>query len=242
MDHSFITERANRTINEDAVALHETDGNYCFVVADGLGGHGRGEEASALVTNRIIDFFQSEDHSVKCIEPAIEYAQHELLKEQKKKSAYFEMKTTVVVLVVEHSGMARWGYVGDSRLYLLKKNKIKVQTQDHSVPQMLAMAGDIRPKDIRFHPDRNKLLRVMGVKWSRAMYDVSKPIKLKKNQSFLLCTDGFWEWIDEDQICACRKDSDTAQKWLDRMQEIIVRNGTASDKEMDNYSAIAVLL
>lgn len=240
MDYASLSRIGGREINEDALSVCETEGNYCFVVADGLGGHGRGEEASALVVNNIMKYFLEIDHTVQCIDAAIQYAQQELLKEQNKKSAYFEMKTTVVVLIVEQSGVAKWGYVGDSRLYMLRKNRIKMQTQDHSVPQMLMLAGDIQPEEIRFHPDRNKLLRVMGVHWSRPMYDVSKPIKLRKKQSFLLCTDGFWEWIDEKQICACKKESNSPQQWLEHMKTIIEQNGAPTEKEMDNYSAIAV--
>lgn len=241
MDYAILTEKADREINEDTVKVVQCDGSSCFVVADGLGGHGRGEEASELVANCIADYFQRTDHTVRCIAPAIECAQQLLLDAQKKQAAYFEMKTTVVVLVVEQNGTAQWGYVGDSRLYLLRKHKIKLQTQDHSVPQMLVTAGDIRAKDIRFHPDRNKLLRVMGVQWQRPMYEVSKPIRLKKNQSFLLCSDGFWEWIDEQKISACRKKSETAQEWLDRMGEIVVRNGAQSNTETDNRSAVTVI-
>ncbi len=241
MDYACLTNTGGREVNEDSVAVCETEGNYCFVVADGLGGHGRGEEASALVTQCITQYFREKDHSVQCIGPAIEFAQQELMQAQKKKAAYFEMKTTVVVLIVEKGGLYRWGYVGDTRLYMLKKNRIKAQTLDHSVPQMLTVAGDIRAKDIRFHPDRNKLLRVMGVQWQRPMYDVSKPAKLKKETSFLLCTDGFWELVDEEQICDCRRQSATAQEWIDRMQAILAQNGAACEKEMDNYTAAAIL-
>lgn len=239
MDYAYITKTAGREINEDSVAVCEVDGNYCFVVADGLGGHGRGEEASSLVTARITEYFRQTDHTVNCIEPAIDYAQQELLKEQKRKLALAEMKTTVVVLVIERNGLYRWGYVGDSRLYLFRKNKIKQRTQDHSVPQMLALAGDICEDEIRFHPDRNKLLRVLGVPWTRTMYDVSKSEKLKRKRAFLLCTDGFWELIDEMHMCDCCKESDSAGLWLEKMEHIVLKNG--AEKEMDNYSAVAVL-
>lgn len=241
MDYACLTMPGGREVNEDSLSVCEVDGNYCFVVADGLGGHGRGEEASALVAEHITQFFKETDHTVRCVEKAIDSAQEALMQAQQERGAASEMKTTVVVLVVEKNGLFRWGYVGDSRLYMLKKHKIKAQTLDHSVPQMLAMAGDIRTRDIRFHPDRNKLLRVMGVQWTRTMYDVSKTMRLKKGQSFLMCTDGFWELIDEAQICACRKDSDTAQQWLNRMQQIVERTGSESEKEMDNFSAIAVI-
>ena len=56
----------------------------------------------------------------------------------------------------------------------------------------------------------------------------------------MLCTDGFWEFIDEKEIQQCLKQSKSAQEWLDRMAEIVSQHGEGQD--MDNYSAIAVLL
>ena len=109
---------------------------------------------------------------------------------------------------------------------------------DHSVPQMLALAKDIKEKDIRFHPDRNKLLRVMGIEWGGHSYELSDTMNVKNKLSFLLCTDGFWELITESEIEKTHKNTDGAIEWINKMVSIVENNG--KDKDMDNFSAIAV--
>ena len=167
MSYEFVTEAGNRSVNEDCIKCSEKNGSFCFVVADGLGGHGKGEIASKIVAEEMIKCFEESETPELCIEQAFLSAQNVLLDEQLAQHAKFEMKTTAVMLVISSGGVARWGHIGDSRLYLFKKSKMKTRTIDHSVPQMLVLAKDIKERDIRFHPDRNKLLKVMGVPWGR---------------------------------------------------------------------------
>lgn len=105
---------------------------------------------------------------------------------------------------------------------------------------MLASRGDIRDKDIRRHEDRNRLLRVMGSEWDRPEYQMSNQIPLTNHTSFLLCSDGFWELIDEKMMCKTLKKSNTPEKWLQSMETVIWENGRGTN--MDNYSAIAVFV
>lgn len=114
------------------------------------------------------------------------------------------------------------------------------RSQDHSVPQMLVNRGDIKEKDIRHHEDRSRLLRVMGTEWDSPKYQVVDDIKLTNRSSFLLCSDGFWELIDEKQMCKLLKKAADPQDWLGKMEEIVLANGTGTN--MDNYSAIAVFV
>ena len=237
IDFAQYTNAGSREINEDYITSAKKDNSYIFVLADGLGGHGRGEEASELVSEEILNCFRAWDNFADNMGQAIEYAQQKLLEKQRENFARFEMKTTLVVLFISDN-VIRWGHIGDSRLYLMKKHKIKKRTMDHSVPQMLALAKDIKEKDIRFHPDRNKLLRVMGIEWGGHSYELSDTMKVKNKLSFLLCTDGFWELITESEIEKTHKNTDGAIEWINKMVSIVENNG--KDKDMDNFSAIAV--
>ena len=229
----------NRDVNEDSIRGAEKNGRYCFIVADGLGGHGRGDEASCIVSDEIIRLFNSYDGELKdFIGPAIDKAQEKLMDEQIVRGGRFQMKTTVVVLVIEGSN-AYWGFVGDSRLYYFKNSKMKKRTIDHSVPQMLVLAKNIKEKEIRHHPDRNKLLRVLGIEWDKPMYELDS-VKLKNKQAFLLCTDGFWELITEDKMEEYLKKSETVAQWLEKMADDVKSNGVGLN--MDNYSAVAVVI
>ena len=103
---------------------------------------------------------------------------------------------------------------------------------------MLVAAGEIDEKEIRHHPDRNRLVRVMGMEWDEPKYQVSEPMPEELGQAFLLCSDGFWENIEEEQMEACLEKYANPPEWLERMEKIVVKNGRGTN--MDNYSAIVV--
>ena len=237
VSYSIYTDVGSRDVNEDSVAVVEKDGAYCFILCDGLGGHGKGELASGYVVEHIKTEFCKCSDVNSFLESIMDQAQEGLLKEQQRIGAQFEMKTTAVVLVVNNDSF-RYAYIGDSRMYHFRNNKVKARSLDHSVPQMLAMAGDIKEKHIRKHPDRNRLLRVMGIEWEGSRYELSEAQPLQVSDAFLLCSDGFWEPIVEKEMCKLLKKSSDAEQWLAAMAERVRINGEGTD--MDNNSAIAV--
>lgn len=233
--YAVLTDKGERVLNEDATAVCIESDRLGFVLCDGLGGHGQGDVASQFVVSKI----KEELLQGKSIEESILCAQEGLLKKQEEENAGASMKTTVTCLTIE-GNHARFGHVGDSRVYLFEKHKYIMRSQDHSVPQMLVSSGEIREKDIRHHEDRNRLLRVMGTEWDRPKYQIVDNIRLTKHASFLLCSDGFWELIDEKQMCKALKKAVSPEDWLAQMEKVVWLNGKGTN--MDNYSAIAVFI
>ena len=240
MRYAMISERGSREINEDYVgkALSENSDRGCFVLCDGLGGHGHGEVASRLVVESVLQNYQTAQRDKNFIENAIMEGQERLLTLQRERHEQSEMKTTAVVLYIDD--MIQWCHVGDSRLYYFQKKKLVQRTLDHSVPQMLVYAGEIKEKEIRNHPDRNRLLRVMGMEWGGSPYTLAEPVDKTNEQAFLLCSDGFWELIVEKDMQKCLKKAKSPEEWLELMRQIVLKNG--KDRDMDNFSAIAVWL
>lgn len=238
MEWFASTNIGSREINEDSIYADCSNGRGLFVVADGLGGHGKGDVASTLAVNAFKETFSSYLESLSALLPkAFLNAQTVILTEQTRTGCPFQMKTTVCALAID-DGKLIWGHIGDTRLYAFSRNKIKVRTLDHSVPQMLVLAHDIKEKDIRNHPDRNKLLRVLGVSGDVPKFEVTEIQNATKYQAFLLCSDGFWELILEKEMCAALKKSSSAAEWLGEMKKIVEQRGGSVD--MDNYSAITV--
>jgi len=220
------------------VASFERDGRYLFALADGLGGHGGGDVASELVVTKSLEVF--EDAPPKdCLALCFTKAQDALMEEQRKRGAGAKMKTTLVLFNIEPDRVG-WGHIGDSRLYVFHSCRVVIRTSDHSVPQMLVSTGEITEKEIRSHPDRNRLLRVMGVEWDNPRYQLAGEFPLIAGTSYLLCTDGFWELIDEKEMCRDLKLAETPEEWLNLMEKKVLKNGKG--KNMDNYSAIAVFI
>ena len=238
LDYAVISELGGRNVNEDFVGAKELGENYCFLVCDGLGGHGMGDIASRFVTNCFLEQFVSHGTASNFLPATFSFAQDALLHYQQAHNAGGKMRTTVAALVINGSQVSI-GYIGDSRVYIFRRNSTLQRTIDHSVPQMLALAGEIEETEIRSHPDRNKILRAMGIDWPKPMYDLLPTMALEQCQGFLLCSDGFWECITEDKMIELLNKSTSAQAWLDAMSDIVRQNG--SFKNMDNYSAIAII-
>jgi len=240
MNYSIISESGDREENEDYALSGISERLSCFILCDGLGGHGAGDIASRIVSNTIKDYFienQSVDNAN--ISNAFKTAQNMLLNKQKANNELFGMRTTAAILLTD-SNTLKIAHIGDTRVYVFYKNKIVMRTYDHSVPQMLVMTGEIKEKHIRGNLQRNILLRAMGMKWGSCKYEISEPRPVSKCQAFLLCSDGFWEYIDEKTMCRYLRKSRNSEEWINLMTEEVRKNGYGN--EMDNYTAIAGIL
>jgi serine/threonine protein phosphatase PrpC len=200
----MVTNQGSREYNEDSADSIRLGDNFCFVVADGLGGHGKGEVASQKVIEVCLREFANYTANEKFLTAAFTNSQAEILAKQDAEGDKTSMKTTAVCLSVI-DGVCQWGHIGDSRLYAFHKKKsfmshIVERTLDHSVPQMLVLTGDIKEKNIPHHPDRNRLLRVLGVEWDSPKYELSQETELNIYHAFLLCTDGFWELVSTKKM------------------------------------------
>jgi serine/threonine protein phosphatase PrpC len=238
IDYDLYTNPGGRANNEDYVAAASHGDEYCFALCDGLGGHDRGEVASKLVADTVTELFKESGNSADFMDRSFNLAQEKLLELQKKEGLENAMKTTAVVLVVtpEH---IKWAHIGDSRLYHFFNGGSRYErTRDHSLVQMMADTGEIKEKDIRKHPDRNKVLRVMGAPWGRRSYDKSAILEREGEHSFLLATDGFWEYVYEEEMVTHLRETTDAKSWLEKMLPLV--EARADMSRTDNFSAIAV--
>lgn len=240
IEYATVTEIGEKERNEDAVKVfinHELS-TYGFVLADGLGGHGNGDVASRFVVDCVGAAIENTDGFCGTfLDESFEVAQ-QLLMDEKERTGMMSIKTTLVTLVITGK-TARWGHIGDSRLYHFRDGKMLSRTLDHSVPQMLALSGQIKEKEIRHHPDRSVLLRAMGAEWDAPAYEVDqRRLRTIKGDTFLICSDGFWEWIDEKTMSKILKRYASAYDALRAMTAEVKANGAG--KGMDNLSAILV--
>ncbi len=226
-----------RSVNEDTADATFDAGVGCWVVADGLGGHGGGQLASRAAVDAALDSFRSSPEIASAtLERAVRDANEAVLRAQVG-SEHPGMRTTLTILISD-SRKAAWAHVGDTRLYHLRDGSIIHQTADHSVPQGLVEAGEISVHEIRSHPERNRILRALGQSNPQRPSTVA-PIALEQGDAFLLCSDGWWEYVNESEMEVDYAKSDTADAWLDHMmQRVLLRaNGV-----FDNLTALAVLV
>jgi len=221
-----------RACNEDSVRIvTKGDDQVCVLVADGLGGHGGGAQASGAVADTICAMWQKAQPGVD-MECMVQCAHQAVLKLQTSQCA---MKSTVVVLAL-NQGFAEWAHVGDSRLYYFHNKALSFQSRDHSASQIAVMLGDITPDQIRFHADRNRVLRALGQDCDLLVETRDQPL-LPGHHAFLLCTDGFWEYVLESEMEEDLRTSADPEEWIAKMRS---RLSKRIPKDNDNNTAAAV--
>lgn len=229
------SSRGGRSYNEDSVRSFQHADAAAVVVADGLGGHGGGDIASKIAADTMIQLFASEPiATAEKLRAMFEEANSRILKEQ---DSFRKMRSTCVTLLLNGKSAA-WAHVGDSRLYHFSDGNLAFQTADHSVSFLAYRSGEIPYAGIRFHEDRNKVLRALGN--DENIRAEIAGIELKKGfYAFLLCTDGLWEYVLETEMQIDLAKSETPEDWI---SYLIARLSQRVNGKNDNYSAAAVFL
>lgn len=234
LDTYYYSSIGGRKENEDAVELRENSAGAVAVLADGLGGQGDGSIASRTICESLIKLGADGGFpSGESLTAAFEKANAELIAKQTNR---FHMKTTAVYLCV-HDDRAVWAHVGDSRLYHVHNGLLCHYTLDHSASQLAVYLGQITRKEIPQDPGRNRLLRALGVEGEKA--DVHDAVPLDRGRhAFLLCSDGLWEYLSDEEITAICSRNLSAKEMLGTMVKL--KNQRCA-QNCDNNSAILIL-
>jgi len=203
-----------RTENEDAVlswlAISSSDDDLpafgIFIIADGMGGHEFGEKASAMTVRTVAAEITQAAYvpivSGKDMQEMPPISEILVSAFEKANSAVFtrlggQCGTTCTTVVVI-GDRAYLGHVGDSRAYLITKDSIEQLTRDHSVIQRLIELGQLTSEEALTHSRRNELYRTLGFKDTVEVDVMSR--RLPSRSSLLVCTDGIWNVVKDDDI------------------------------------------
>jgi PPM family protein phosphatase len=241
LEVSVLSNPGGRERNEDAYGFW-TGGGGCFcVVSDGAGGHGGGDVASKLAVRVILSAFQeSPECSGAAIDAALTSAHRAIVAQQRAQSPgpLAGMRATATVLALDTIGRtALWGHVGDTRLYCFRGQKVVAQTKDHSVVQKMVDAGYLAQNALRASLQRSRLFAALGHNEDFVATVERTPFPIVDGDVFLLCSDGFWEYIDEEAMLKALAQHRTPADWLGAMEREVVQRG---GPEQDNFSALAV--
>lgn len=237
IDEFEFTNPGGRSYNEDSVGSKHDGESGIFVVADGLGGHQFGEVASACVRDVLLeDWFPEESDRVEWIKMQIAVANNRVLALEKEKGSV--MKSTVVALAIDGE-RAVWANVGDSRLYYLHRSEIRNITEDHSVAYKKYKAGEITREEIAKDEDQSCLLRSIGGE-DRNEPDIHcSDVPLEAGDAFLLCSDGVWEYVKDEEILIDFLKAETAKDWAELL---LLRLMDRIDGENDNLTLLTLML
>lgn len=234
MKVSYFTSKGKvRSNNEDSLLVVDTlisegelqdceyleieSDNFVLAVADGMGGHAKGEVASRMVLESIKELspFSGEED----IKKALENARKRLEEYVKAHPEAFGMGCAVAGLWVSGDKGVAFN-VGDCRVYRFINDKLIKLTRDHSVVEELLLDGIITPEEAKTHPQRHILTSaVIGNGYTTKMRVFTMPVDVSLGGRFLVCTDGLWDELNEEELKACMSSEEPCKKFLEVLKE-----------------------
>lgn len=222
-----------RGVNEDSVL--ESDG--IFAVADGMGGHNAGEVASSMAVELIADYLgtgRDDSSGAQLLRESIESVNSKIHEKAASGPEFHDMGTTLTVVYFSDN-TALIGNIGDSRAYLFRDGRMERLTRDDSLVARMVDAGIINEAEAGRHPQRNVILKALGVE-PHIDFEVTGK-EVRPGDLFLLSTDGLTSLVEDSEIEAVLGGSGDIGKKAKRLLKRALENGGT-----DNISIVVVLV
>jgi serine/threonine protein phosphatase PrpC len=236
-----ICKQGGREYNQDFVSGIVNGTEACIVVCDGLGSYVGSEVASRLCATKIVELYsklrETEPERAYAPETVQSYihAAHNYVSDYKDHTPEIKSSCTTVACCVTDGSKVTMSHIGDTRIYLFRGGKLAYQSKDHSLSQLAVEMGQIDLRDIRTHKDQNKLTRVLGGAYYIEPDCEISAEPLGAGDAIIMCTDGFWEYVYEEEMEAELAASDNAEEILAKLEKRLLSRIT---KFNDNYSAV----
>ncbi|RMG36177.1 MAG: serine/threonine-protein phosphatase [Gammaproteobacteria bacterium] len=224
-----ISLTGDRHNNQDRSIVLEAGSTTLLAVADGLGGHPKGEVAAQLFIDTCESLLRRVVHPIRdprhFMYECMHKAHHAIINYGNRQTPPICPRSTAVMAIVQH-GKAWWAHVGDSRLYLIRERNILIQTHDHSVAQPIGGQPSARP--------RSALTRCLGGLDQPPEVSFGTPMALHDGDTLLLCSDGLWNQVPQERLVELMS--------IDDLGAGLQRAGSmaSSQPRSDNVTAIAL--
>ena len=232
-----VTRKGGRQLNEDRMGYSYTRSSGILLLADGMGGHPEGEVAAQLALQAISALYQKQanpkiDDVTGFLTAAVMAAHRQIIKYAAEKGMLDTPRTTVVAVLVQ-DGTATWAHCGDSRLDLVREGKLVTRTRDHSyMEQPPANMSSARAAE---RLNRNILFTCLGSP-TKPVFDIGGPVPLQQGDKIMLCSDGLWGSLDDDDIVRQLSGKVVGQAVPDLVESALQKAGASSD----NVTVIAL--
>jgi PPM family protein phosphatase len=229
-----------RHYNQDRLAYSYSKDALLLVLADGMGGHRNGEIAAQLAVKTLTDAFQrlavpTLSSPAKFLIDNIQQV-HDMIENVTQIEEFIESPRTTIVAAIIQRGYLYCAHVGDSRLYHFRNGHLLFRTEDHSIVQSLYKKGMISKEEMATHPYKNKIYNCVGGE-TPPQIDLSDRHELQEGDTILLCTDGVWGVLSDQQIKEIIQQNVAI---IDATTQLMDSAEFASDEKGDNMSAIGL--
>jgi protein phosphatase len=223
-----------RRINEDRYSLAPDLGLY--LVADGMGGHTAGQVASELAADASLQAIRALEGASASLAEKLRYAvasaNRAIYTTARQRPELAGMGTTLVCLLAGE-GRAALAHVGDSRAYLVRADRIRQLTDDHSIVGELLRRNEISEDAAREHPHRHVLTRALGVR--RVVEPDLAELTPLAGDLFVLCSDGLTNHVEDHEIAKAVSQEEDLQEACERLVDLA--NGRGGE---DNTTLVVV--
>ena len=223
-------QRAN---NEDSFLYWEPDSDDEFrrkgslaIVADGMGGYEGGQEASRLAVETVRSVYDRafQRDPQQALISAFEAAHAGIQRYASEHTQFQGMGTTCTAVSILGRQLC-FAHVGDSRLYLVRGAAITRLTRDHSYVGRLVESGIVRSEDAESHPQRHILTAALGSGREVVPDAPERPLALESGDALVLCTDGLWSLVGEQELASTVRSATPAESCLALVQMALERGG-----------------
>lgn len=231
-----------RSMNQDSLLVSENKdkGLNLYILADGMGGYKGGEIASKVavtaiekyITEKFDAISKDKESILDLIDDSIDFANSAIYEESEQDEELQDMGTTLEVLLI-YKNKVYIGHIGDSRIYRIRKGKMKKITTDHSYVEKLIQDGEITREEAYNHPKKNLLIKALGT--DKVVEPDLLYTMLNKNDILLMCSDGLTNMIRENEIL----DTILSKEEQVDVTEILVNKANEAGG-LDNISVIII--
>lgn len=206
MKTCYLTDSGKvRTHNEDSVTILKNSNNeYLLMVADGMGGHRKGEVASSIAVTHLgkrfteITSVGNKIDAINWLNDNVSEMNNSILDYTSKNEDSVGMGTTFVVALLTKDYLI-FGNIGDSSGYVIKNQKLHKVTKDHTLVNLLVQAGNLTEEEAKCHPKKNVLMRALGAT-EKVELDVFDILDYKALDGIMLSSDGLTTMLTDEQI------------------------------------------
>ncbi len=236
---AWTNRLGNRSNNQDRCLLLERPWGTLLVVADGMGGHARGELAAQTAIDSLRRSFLSCPGPICApqafLEQALNHAHLEVFDTGNAQQPPLRPRTTCVACLVS-GAQAWWAHLGDSRLYLIRDARVLSRTRDHTPVEEMVQNGLLTDRALRNHPLRNTVSRCLGGEPGLPKITFGDAT-LRAGDTLLLCSDGLWAALDESRLCDLPQQPEALGA---RLNQLADEADLASYPHSDNISLAAL--